>query len=173
MHFHCLLLSWMPHIYFVSNYNYWVYAFILNRLVKNQCSIHIVLHNFGVLILKSVAYNIIFLVYDVFWWYRLLYIMWWNADVKVKCFTHLIITIYIHVLMDFCCDLCFNSYSINWGRDKMAAISQTTFWNAFSWMTVVIFWFKFNWNLFPMVQLLISDQWLRSWLGTGQAARYY
>ena len=29
----------------------------------------------------------------------------------------------------------------HWGWDKMAAIFQTTFWNAFSWMKIFDFWF--------------------------------
>ena len=34
------------------------------------------------------------------------------------------------------------------GRDKMAAILQTTFWNAFSWMKMFDFPLKFHWILF-------------------------
>ena len=36
----------------------------------------------------------------------------------------------------------------HWNWDKMAAISQMTFWKAFSWMKIV-FWLIFHWNLFP------------------------
>ena len=35
-----------------------------------------------------------------------------------------------------------------WGRNKMAAISQTTLSNAFSWAIVLEFRLKFHWNLF-------------------------
>ena len=35
-----------------------------------------------------------------------------------------------------------------WGRDKMDAISQTTFSNAFSWKKMLEFRLKFRWNLF-------------------------
>ena len=41
----------------------------------------------------------------------------------------------------------------HWGRDKMAAVSQTTFSNAFSWMKMLEFRFKFHWSLFLRVQL--------------------
>ena len=34
-----------------------------------------------------------------------------------------------------------------WGRDKMAAIFQTTLSNAFSWMTMLKFWLRFHWSL--------------------------
>ena len=34
-----------------------------------------------------------------------------------------------------------------WGRDKMAAIFQTTFWSGFSWMKIYEFRLKFHWNL--------------------------
>ena len=30
----------------------------------------------------------------------------------------------------------------HWGRDKMDALSQTTFSNAFSWMKIFVFWLK-------------------------------
>ena len=43
--------------------------------------------------------------------------------------------------------------------DKMAAISQTTFSNAFSWMKMLEFPFKFHWSLFLRVQLTISEHW--------------
>ena len=42
--------------------------------------------------------------------------------------------------------------------DKMAAISQTIFSGAFSWMKSFVFWLKFHWNLF---QLTISQHWFR------------
>ena len=35
-----------------------------------------------------------------------------------------------------------------WGWDKVAAISQTTLSNAFSWMKISVFWFKLIWSLF-------------------------
>ena len=43
----------------------------------------------------------------------------------------------------------------HWGRDKMAAIFQTTFSNAFSWMKMFKFRLRFHWSLFPRVQLTI------------------
>ena len=41
----------------------------------------------------------------------------------------------------------------HWGRDKMAAISQTIFSNAFSWIKMYEFRLSFHWSLFPRVQL--------------------
>ena len=43
----------------------------------------------------------------------------------------------------------------HWGWDKMAAISQTAFSSAFSWMKIYKFGLKFHWNLFLRVQLTI------------------
>ena len=40
----------------------------------------------------------------------------------------------------------------HWGRDKMAAIFQTTFWNAFSWMKMFDFRLRFHGTLFRRVQ---------------------
>ena len=45
--------------------------------------------------------------------------------------------------------------------DKMAAISQALFSRAFSWMKSFVFWLKFHWNLFPRVQLIITQHWFR------------
>ena len=45
--------------------------------------------------------------------------------------------------------------------DKMAAILQTIFLDAFLWMKSFVFWFKFHWSLFLMVQLTITQHWLR------------
>ena len=49
----------------------------------------------------------------------------------------------------------------HWGRDKMVAISQTTLWNASSWMEILEFWLKFHWSLFLRVQLTIFQHWFR------------
>ena len=49
----------------------------------------------------------------------------------------------------------------HWGRDKMAAILQTTFSNAFSWMKIYKFRLRFHWSLFPRVQLTIYPHWFR------------
>ena len=61
----------------------------------------------------------------------------------------------------------------HWGRDKMVAIFQTTFSNAFSWMKMFKFRLKFHWSLFPRVQLTIFQHWFRWWLGAGQATSHY
>ena len=49
----------------------------------------------------------------------------------------------------------------HWGRDKMAAIFQTTFANAFFWMKMHEFRLRFHWNLFPRVQLTKFQHWFR------------
>ena len=49
----------------------------------------------------------------------------------------------------------------HWGRDKMDAISQTTFSNQFSWMKMYEYRFKFHWSLFLRVQLTIFQHWFR------------
>ena len=47
----------------------------------------------------------------------------------------------------------------HWGRDKMDAISQTTYSSAFSWMKMFEFRLKFHWRMFLRVQLTIIHQW--------------
>ena len=61
----------------------------------------------------------------------------------------------------------------HWGRDKMAAISQTTFSSAFSWMKIYKFRLGFHWSLFLRVQLTIFQNWFRQWLGAVQATSHY
>ena len=61
----------------------------------------------------------------------------------------------------------------HWGRDKMAAIFQTTFSNAFSWMKMFEFRLKFHWSLFLWFQLTIFQHWFRYWLGAVQATSHY
>ena len=49
----------------------------------------------------------------------------------------------------------------HWGRDKMDAISQTMFSNAFSWIKIYEFCLRFHWSLFLGVQLTIFHHWFR------------
>ena len=61
----------------------------------------------------------------------------------------------------------------HWGRERMAAISHTTFLNAFSWMKIYEFRLKFHWSLFPRVQLTIFHYWFRQWLGADRVTSHY
>ena len=45
--------------------------------------------------------------------------------------------------------------------DSMAAISQTTFSDAFLWMKIVVFWLKCHWSLFLRVKLTTFQHWFR------------
>ena len=49
----------------------------------------------------------------------------------------------------------------HWGWDKMAAISQTTFSTAFSWMKIYELRLSFHWNLFLRFELTIFQHWFR------------
>ena len=49
----------------------------------------------------------------------------------------------------------------HWGWDKMAAIFQTAFSNAFSLLKIYKFPLRFHWNVFPRVQLIIFQHWFR------------
>ena len=49
----------------------------------------------------------------------------------------------------------------HWGRDKMAAILQTTFSNIFSWMKMYEFRLRFHWSLFLSFELTIFQHWFR------------
>ena len=62
-----------------------------------------------------------------------------------------------------------NTSLVNLPLDKMAAISQTIFSGAFSWMKSFVFWLKFYWSLFLRVQFTIIQHWFRKWLGVEKA----
>ena len=47
----------------------------------------------------------------------------------------------------------------HWGRDKMAAVFQTTFSNAFSWMKMYEFWF--HWKFVSKGLIDKSQHWFR------------
>ena len=66
-----------------------------------------------------------------------------------------------------------NRYLTPRGRGNMAAISQTTFSNAFSSIKIVVRLLKFQWNLLAIVKLTISHHCFRIWLGVGQATSRY
>ena len=63
------------------------------------------------------------------------------------------------------CDLMLPTFHMrhlaHWGRDKMDAISQTKFSNAFSWMKMFEYRLKYHWNLCLRVQLTIFQHWFR------------
>ena len=61
----------------------------------------------------------------------------------------------------------------HWARDKMAAISQTTFSNALSWMKMFELRLRFNWSLFSRFELRIFQHCFRQWLGADQATSHY
>ena len=55
------------------------------------------------------------------------------------------------------CTYMVNSFPLG----KMAVFSQTTYSIALSWMKMYEFRLRFHWNLFPRVQLTISQHWFR------------
>ena len=61
----------------------------------------------------------------------------------------------------------------HWGRDKMAAISQTTHSNAFSWIKMLEIRLIFHWSLFLRVESTILHHWFRLWLDADQATSHY
>ena len=78
-------------------------------------------------------------------------------------YLHKFIYIYLHVLCTvvrgWACVLSPKLLRLNWLQlthfplDKMAAILQTVFSDAFSWMKSFVFWSKFHWSLFLSIQL--------------------
>ena len=49
----------------------------------------------------------------------------------------------------------------HWGQGKIAAISQTTFSNTYSWIKKYEFRLRFPWNLFLRIELTIFQHWFR------------
>ena len=56
--------------------------------------------------------------------------------------------------------------------DKMAAISQTIFSNAFSWMKPFVFWLQCHWSLFLMIHWTITIIGLVNGFGAEKASHY-
>ena len=59
------------------------------------------------------------------------------------------------------------------GWDKMAAILQATFSNAFYSNKMFVFLFQFHWSLFLITQLTVNQHWFRQWLVTCSAPSHY
>ena len=79
----------------------------------------------------------------------------WGSDLQNKLYGYLCVRQEAVRSLHIICHL------THWGRDKMAAISQTTFSNGFSWMKMYGFWLTFHWSLFLGVQLTIFQHWFR------------
>ena len=60
----------------------------------------------------------------------------------------------------------------HWGWDEIAAILQTTFSNAFSWMKICGFHLWSHWSLFLKFELTIFQHWSRQWLRTDQVTSH-
>ena len=56
---------------------------------------------------------------------------------------------------------CWFRLSTHRGRDKMAAVFQTTFSNAFSWMKMHEYRLRFQWSLFLRFEFTIFQHWFR------------
>ena len=64
--------------------------------------------------------------------------------------------------IDTLCDSIWYITSLtHWGRVKMATILLTTFSNAFSWMKMYEFCFRFHWSLSLKFQSTIFQHWFR------------
>ena len=55
----------------------------------------------------------------------------------------------------------------------MACIWPTAFWNTFTWMIIILFWFKFDCSLFPRPWAHISQHWSRKWLTSNRPIKYW
>ena len=54
---------------------------------------------------------------------------------------------------------CVDGVLMHWVRDEMAAVCQTTFSIAFSWMKMYDFRLRFHWSLFLIFKLTIIHHW--------------
>ena len=81
------------------------------------------------------------------------------AATKFQQRTRFAATFYIHILTKYHWSILVWKHSYfpftHWSQDKMAAIFQKTFSNAFSWMKIYEFQLEFHWSLFLRVQLTI------------------
>ena len=79
------------------------------------------------------------------------------TDLNLHILRHCVVSIYDCVLSSELAIVTSQGWRIltQWGRDIMAAIFQTTFSNASSWMKIFKFQLKFHWSLFQRIQLTI------------------
>ena len=75
--------------------------------------------------------------------------------------SHCSVTLACEFIFSCCASSSDNIFLIHWGRDKMDAISKTTFLTAFSWMKMFEFRLNFHWSLFLRVQFTIFQHWFR------------
>ena len=82
--------------------------------------------------------------------------LWTVSQINTK---YILITtnwyLWLFFLMSHQSTYCSAKQLTHWGREKMAAFSQTTLSKAFSWMEILEFRLKFHWSLFLRVQLTI------------------
>ena len=76
---------------------------------------------------------------------RRINVLWWDVYTRVCCKYDM----FRNILYTTGKTRCALTY---WGRDQIDAISQTTFWSAFSWMKMFEFQLKFHWSLFLRFQ---------------------
>ena len=78
-----------------------------------------------------------------------------------SCSLVLAIFIHIHCLLGNHIITQLSVKLIHWGRDKFAAFSRTTFWNAFSRMKMYELCLRFHWPSFLRSQSTIFQHWFR------------
>ena len=141
-----------------SYYGGWI-AFLVMGLVYGHCGQHgRELRTFVTFADIPVTFKVI---YRIFAWQR-------NTTLLKPQFCHVFTwNIHIlHILVHSCTTVAVidrSSSTVHRGRDKMAAIFL--YEDTFSCMKIIVFRSKFRWNLFPRIQVTISQHWFRKWLG--------
>ena len=79
-----------------------------------------------------------------------------SSHFSLSCMFHYLVASYV---LGYYINYC--TVFISSPLDKMTAISQTIFSDAFSWMENFVFWLKFRWGLCLRVQLTITQNWFR------------
>ena len=111
---------------------------------------------------------------NVFSWMKCLnlplVISYWSTDDFVGYFekqNYLLMKSYLisFIIRAFVC----TSWLTDWGRDKMAAIFQTTYLNVFSWMKCL----NFDEDFTDVLQLTILQHWFRWWFGARLVTKHY
>ena len=117
-------------------------------------------------------------------WIRMLTgtLNWWfyfqNKHTHTNCTVHG--NNYAQGFVVYCCGLLldgsiqtFQILLTCWGQDKMLAIFQMTFSDAFSWIKMYEFGLRFHRIFFLRVEWITLQHWLRWWLCTDQTTSHY
>ena len=96
--------------------------------------------------------------------------LWWGKDLfKIQDSNNYIYSSNLHDFnMDWCTGIG-EQLSFSESEEQSSPGNQVHM----HWNKISVFWFRFHWNWFPWIQLMISQHWLTWWLDAGRKICHY